>query len=185
MMLRNTRLLSLALLIAAPSFAAKTEIKEFTVGDDKQKITSLVPAGWDAIPNLMNTPLALISEKGLQDQASVIQIVPYGVKDSDDALSKMQKDPESYYSQKEEQVDDLDGDIISYQPFEETKKDGVSIYSIGVKYKNQMGEFLDQTYYVSTKSKELFYIKALVPTDLEGQHSPLVSQVINTLSAKN
>lgn len=172
-------------LVTSMSVFAAPEVKEFTVGDNKQKIKTLVPEGWDALPNVYNTPLSLLSKKGLQDLSTVVQIVPFGVKDSDDGLSKIQKDPESYYSQKEEQVDGQDGDILSYEPFEESKKDGATIYSIGVKYKNAFGEFLDQTYYISTKSKEMFYVKALVPLDLEAQHTPVVSQVINTISSKN
>ena len=173
------------LLITHFSVSAFAAVKEFKVGDDKQKVTALVPEGWDAFVNYANTPLALISPKGLQQLSTVVQIVPFGVKDSIEGLDDIEKDPESYYSQKEDQVDGLDGDIISYYPFEKTKKDGATIYSIGVSYKNAAGEFLDKTYYVRTQSKELFYIKTLVPMDLENKHGELVSQVINTVSAKN
>jgi hypothetical protein len=185
MMLRNPGLTLLLSLTVSFSAYAAPQIKDFKVGDEKLKVTSLVPDGWDAFTNYSNTPLALLSPQGLQSLSTVVQIVPFGVKDSNDDLKEIQKDPDSYYSQKEEQAESLNGDILSYLPFEETKKDGATIYSIGVKYKNATGEFLDKTYYVSTKSKELFYIKTLIPLDLQNQHGEIVSQVVNTISSKN
>jgi hypothetical protein len=185
MLRKNTLLLLVGLVSSSAAFAASPVIKDFTVGDSKMKIKSMVPEGWDSFVNLYNTPLSLVSQPGLQDKATVIQIAPFDAKDNDDNFADIKKDPENYYSQKEEQVEGLDGDIISYLPFEESKKDGATIYSIGVKYKNTFGEFLDQTYFVTTKSKELFYVKALVPLDQLNAHDPIVSQVINTLSTKN
>jgi hypothetical protein len=177
--------LVVATLLCSISALAASDVKEFSVPESNQKFKSIVPAGWDAITGLLGSPLSLISKKGQQGTASVIEVVPYGRKDTNDLFKKMQKDPESFYSLKEDEVDAAEGEMISYLPFEEIKKDGATIYSIGVKYKDDGGEYLDQTFYVSTKGKELFFVKALVPLDLENDHATIVSQVVDSVSAKN
>ena len=178
-----TSLFSLFLIPATFAVTQDAPIKEFKIDGDT--VHTSVPEGWDAITGFLNVPIALVSKKGLQDQRSVIEIVPYGITDEKNDLAKIQKDPEEFYAQKEEWLEGMNGESISYEPFEETKRDGATIYSVGIKYKNPMGEFLDKTYYVSTKSKQLYFIKSLVPLDMENEHNSVVSEVINTISAKN
>jgi hypothetical protein len=165
----------------AHAFAAST-IKEFKVGADT--VHTLVPEGWDAMQNYLNIPVAMVSKKGLQDRRAVIQITPYGIKD-DGQFAKAEKDPEEYYAQKEEMLESMGGESLTYEPFEETKKDGATVLSIGVKYKTPVGEFLDKTYYISTKSKQMYFVKSLVPLDMENEQNVAVNDVINSISAKN
>jgi hypothetical protein len=177
---------SLASLLLLPTaFAASktTVMKDFKFDGDT--IHTSVPAGWDAISGFLNVPVALVSPKGLQDQRSVIEIVPFGISDQKNDFAKIKKDPEEFYAQKEEWLEGMNGESISYEPFEETQKDGATITSVGIKYRTPMGEFLDKSYYVSTKSKQIYFIKTLVPLDLQNEHNTVVSEVVNTVSAKN
>ena len=168
--------------ITPSSFSA---IKEFNVSNHTQKVKALVPTGWEPVIDVLNTPLALLSKKGLQDKRTVIQIVPYGVTDKDDLLLKFKKDPEEFYSQKEKWLEGLDGESISYEPFEESIKDGTVTYSIGIKYKNPNGEFLDKTYYLSSKTKGIYYVKAVIPLDMEEEHIPEINRVISSITNQN
>jgi hypothetical protein len=166
-----------------PVFAATNAVKDFKTSTDT--IHTLVPEGWDAFQNYLQIPVAMVSKKGLQDQRAVIQITPVGIKDDKGEFAKIQKDPEQYYAQKEEMLDNSQGESIAYVPFQETKKDGATIYSIGVKYKNPMGEFLDKTYYISTRSKQIYFVKSLVPLDMQNESNAAVEDVVNSISAKN
>jgi hypothetical protein len=177
--------------IAIPSFAAKELttgkglVEEFKVEEGKQTVKTVVPKGWEPIVDYLNTPLVLVSKKGVQDLRTVIQVVPYGVKDPEDNLQKIKKDPDEFYSQKEEDLEASDGESISYEPFKEVVKDGMTICSIGIRYSDDHGEFLDRSYYISTKSKELFYVKALVPVDQEKEHIEEVDRTIASIAAQN
>jgi hypothetical protein len=174
-------LLSLLLLPAA--FAEKTTSKDFTV--EGNTVHTEIPAGWSAMQGMFNVPITFVSEKGLQEQRSVIEIIPYGEKDTNNELSKVKKDPAEYYAQKEAWLDSVKGESMRTLPLTETKKDGALIYSIGMKYKTPQGEFMDKTYYVSSKSKQLYFIKTMVPLDMLDAHQNIVSEVVNTISAKN
>jgi len=186
-MQKNILLASLLLTIIfiAPAFAEKSEpaLKNFTVHG--QTVHVLVPDGWAAMHGFLNVPISMVSEKGLQDQRAVIEIIPYGVKDPNDQLAKIQKDPEEFYAQKEDWLIKNGGESMSYLPYVETKKDGASVYSIGIKYRSPAGDFLDESYFVSSKSKQLYFIKVLTPLDMLGDHATQVSEVINTISTKN
>jgi hypothetical protein len=152
---------------------------------DGDTIHTLVPQGWTAMNGALNIPVALVSEKGTQDQRAVIEITPYGKKDAGGVFSKLKKDPENFYDQKEEWLSKTDGQSISYLPFNERKLDGSTIYSIGIKYKSAQGNFLDETYYISTKSKQLYSIKVLEPLDLVKTHDVAINEVINSVSTRN
>lgn len=174
---------------ANPAFSAiqpktgKGLVEEFQIESIKMK--TLVPEDWAPVTGVLNTPLALLSKKGAQDVRTVIQIVPYGVKDTQGDFQKFKKDPDEFYSQKEEMLEGLDGESISYEPFTETVKDGATIQSIGIKYENLQGRFLDKTWYISSKSKDLFYVKAMIPLDLESEHVDEVNRVIASISSQN
>jgi hypothetical protein len=178
-------------LIAIPSYAAKElttgkgAVEEFKIEDGKVSVKTLVPKGWEPVVDVLNSPLVLLSKKGAQDMRTVIQVIPYGIKDPEDNLQKIKKDPDEFYSQKEEYLEEVDGESIAYEQFQEVVKDGTTVCSIGVKYSDPHGEFLDRAYYVSTKSKELFYIKALIPLDLEKEHLEEVNRTIASIAAQN
>jgi|GEM_PF-6223727 len=177
------------------SFAAKpshnkpksepSAVREFAVNKKTMKLKALVPSGWEPVVDVMNTPLALLSKRGAQDLRSVIQIVPYGVTDSEDHFTKFRKDPEEYYAQKEEWLDQMNGEAISYEPFEEITQEGSTTYSIGIKYKNDLGQFLDRTFYISSKTKGLFFVKAVIPLDQEDDYSHEVNRVISSIRLEN
>ena len=175
--------LIVASFLMVSSSQAAIQTKEFKI--EGQSVKTIIPEGFEAIPGLLNSPLSIISKKGLQDRRTVVSITPYGIKDTANDLDKIKKDPDTFYADKEEWLEQINGSSISYEPFETYKKDGATIYSVGIKYKISMGEFLDQTYYVSTASKELFYVKALIPLDQENAHSVEVDHVIKNLAAKN
>ena len=178
-------------LTAHPSLAieknttANADIKTFSVNKKTSTVKTWLPKGWEPLIDVYNTPLALLSKKGAQDKRTVIQIVPYGIKDSEDNLLKFKKDPEEFYAQKEDWLESMDGETISYEPFEEIIKDGTITYSIGIKYKNDLGRFLDKTYYLSSKSKGIFYVKAVIPLDFEEQHTSEVNRVISSIANQN
>ena len=165
----------------------KSDLKPrtFTVNQKTARFKGLVPEGWEALVDVYNTPLTLVSKKGSQDSRSVIQIIPYGVKDHDDSLVKFKKDPEEFYSQKESWLEMMDGESISYEPFEESLADGIAILSIGIKYKNDLGHFLDKSFYLSSKTKEIFFVKAIIPLDLEKEHSGELDRVVRSLATLN
>jgi hypothetical protein len=158
-------------------------VAEFQLESGRMK--TLVPYGWEPVIGVLNTPLALLSKKGAQDLRAVIQIVPYGVKDMNDDLAKIKKDPDEFYDQKEDWLEGMDGESISYEPYSESVKDGTTVCSIGIKYKHANGHFLDKTWYVSSKSKELFYVKALIPLDQEAEHLVQANRVIASISDQN
>jgi hypothetical protein len=168
---------------AVKSLTGKDMIEEFQV--ETGKVKTLVPKGWEPVVGVLNTPLAILSKKGNQDLRTVIQVAPFGLKDKDDDLMKIKKDPEDFYSQKEEYLEGLDGESISYEPYTETVKDGATICSIGIKYKHAAGRFLDKTWYISSKTKELFFVKAVIPLDLEEEHVADVNRVIASISSQN
>jgi hypothetical protein len=176
-------LLSLFLISFAFADNSSIQYKDFKV--DAQTIHVSVPQGWEAMHDFLNVPISLVSEKGLQDQRAVIQIFPYGVKDENNTFTKVKKDPEEFFAQKEEWLGKIGGESISYLPFQETTHDGSTVYSIGIKYKSPAGEFLDETYYVSSKTKQLYFIKSVTPLDMLKEHQTQVSEVVNTLSSKN
>ena len=130
-------------------------------------------------------PLVLLSKMGSQELRTAIEIVPYGVKDNKIDLAKLKKDPESFFEQKEKWLGNVYGYSLSYLPLKETKKDGATVYSIGIKYKSDQGNFLDKTYYISTKGKEIYSIKAMIPLDLEQAHEVAVNKIVQTISTRN
>jgi hypothetical protein len=168
---------------AVKSLTGKDMVEEFKV--DSGRVKTLVPKGWEPVVGVLNTPLSLLSKKGSQGLRTVIQVVPFALKDKDDDLLKFKKDPEEFYAQKEEYLEGLDGESISYEPYTETVKDGSTICSIGIKYKNSLGHFLDKTWYISSKTKELFFVKALIPLDLEEEHVDEVNRVIASITSQN
>jgi hypothetical protein len=165
----------------------KSDLKQrtFAVNQKTVKFKGLIPEGWEALVDVYNTPLTLVSKMGSQDSRSVIQIIPYGVKDHDDSLLKFKKDPEEFYSQKESWLEMMDGESISYEPFEESLADGMAIFSIGIKYKNDLGHFLDKSFYLSSKKKEIFFVKAIIPLDFEKEHSGELDRVVRSLATLN
>jgi hypothetical protein len=186
---KAARVLFLFPLVFSISSLAETKthsaLKSFSVNGKTLSVKTWVPEKWEALVDVFNTPLALVSKKGTQDSRSVIQIVPYGVKDRDEVFLKFKKDPEEFFSQKEKWLETMDGEAISYEPFEETVRDGVAIYSVGIKYKNDLGHFLDKSYYLSSKNKEIFFVKAVIPLDFEKEHSDELDRVIRSLATHN
>ena len=172
------------LLVSQLSFASVPEsIREFKTNEGS--IKSIVPKNWEPLVNYLNAPLTFISKKGLMDRRSVIDVIPFGVKDLEDKLSQIKKDPEEFYNQKEEWLEGFNGESLSYEPYREIKKDGASIYSIGIKYKNSLGEYLDQSFYISTKSKQIFFVKVLIPLDQEYLNRNFAYEVVESIATRN
>jgi len=174
---------TLSLNFSAFASIIASEFKDFKI--ENETVHTFVPEGWQSSKDFLNSPISMFSPKGAQGMRSVIQIVPLANKDDDFSFLKMKKDPEIFIEEKEKWLKSVSGKSMAYQPFTETKFDGGTIYSVGIKYKVAEGEFLDETFFVSSKSKQQFYVKALVPLDLLKNHEALVSKVLNTVSAKN
>lgn len=171
--------------ISISSFAAvdSKTIKQFKI--ENSVVKTIVPDQWSPMTDVLNTPLALVSKKGAQNTRAVIQIVPYNEIDKDDFLSKVKKDSNQYYADKESWLGGVNGESIQYYPLEEKSISGGKVFSIGIKYKNEFGEYYDQSFYLSTKTKHLFYVKALTPLDMAEEQTANINRVIASIAEQN
>ncbi|MBC7396161.1 MAG: hypothetical protein H7333_01865 [Bdellovibrionales bacterium] len=124
-----------------------------------------------------------MSPKGTSGNRTVIHVTPYGVTDKDDLLKKIPKDPEEYVKQKEEWLENVDGESISYDSFHEESVNDSTIYSIGMSYSVDKGKFHQQTYYVSDKSKHIYFISALIPIEQDNETQNTVKAVARSIAS--
>ena len=148
-------------------------------------IHAYVPEGWSALTGVINVPLTFLSEKGTQDTRAAISVVPFEESSDRDGFATLKKDPENFYDQKEKSIHESGGRSISYVPFKEEKKDGAKIYSIGIRYHLNDADILDKTFYVTSKNKQSYMIKVLMPSDLEKENEVAINKEVEAISARN
>ncbi len=171
-------LLFFSLTSTAVSFA-KTQ--DFTVEKDHFKVE--VPDTWIVPKYSLGAPVALVSKMGKSDRRSVVQIVPYGIKDDENKLKKFEKDPEDYVEQKENWLESVRAESLSYDDYAEEKINGNTLYSIGVTYHGLDGVFHERQYYISTASHKIFYVKTLIPDDLEKTDNQVSEKIVRSIAS--
>ena len=155
------------------------KLQEFKESKETYKVE--VPDQWTAIEGLLDVPLSVVSKTGSEGNRAVVSVVPM-YKD-DGSFKKLDKNGDDYISQKEDWLDAIDGEALSWDDYHEQKIDGATVYSIGVTYKVDHGTFHDRTYFVLNKNKKLFYIKTMVPKDLEASQNKHVNEIVRSIAS--
>ncbi len=172
-------LVSMSLLCSGVSAHAK--IQDFKVNDSEFKLD--VPADWQNLKDFLGVPVTLMSPKGAAGNRTVVQVTPVGFTDKDDILKKIPKDPEEYVKQKEDWLEEVDGESLSFDSFHEESVNGGTVYSIGMSYEVDGGKFHQQTFYVSDKNKKVYFISALTPLDQDDQNQNTVKAVARSIAS--
>ena len=172
-------LLSVSFICAGSPALAK--IQEFKLKDEAVKLD--LPVDWQNLNDFLGVPLTLMSPKGTSGNRTVIHVTPYGVTDKDDLLKKIPKDPEAYVKLKEDWLEELGGQSLSYDSFHEESTNGSTVYSIGMSYEVDGDKFHEQTFFVSDKNKRIYFISALSPLDQDNQTQNTVKAVARSIAS--
>ena len=178
---KSVRSLFVVFALLVSGYSAHAKIQEFKVKEGEFKLD--LPPQWDHAEALLGIPVTLVSPLGAGGQRAVISITPYGVIDKDDVLKKIKKDPEEYVKQKEDWLENVDGESLSYDSFHEETENGSTIYSIGMSYKVEAGTYHEQTFFVSDKTKHIYFVTALVPQQLDAQTNTIVKAVTRSIAS--
>ena len=173
-------LASLSFIFVLPEANAK--IQEFKLKENS--FSAELPAGWLHVEDALNVPLTLFSPMGSNEYRTVVQVTPANFTDKNDLMKKVPKDSEEYVRQKEDWLENVDGQSISYDSYhEEMIAGGGSVFSIGVTYSIPAGKFHQQTFYVSDKNKRLYFITSLTPLDLDEKNQVALQSITRSIAS--
>ena len=150
---------------------------------DRGTVKLEIPAEWEAAPDFMGMPLAILGPQ-VDEERPTVSVIPMGVSSVTFDPTDLKKQEASYKTGREEWLAKNEGKSIAFLPYSEAKLNSKATrHTLAFRYEMDGDKFIEQSHYISCNQK-LYLVKTSVNEKQESSVNKTLDKMIASFTCE-